>query len=197
MKFAFLVVVVFLAPFHNLFALQEVRDAISMLETYCSTSCWGDVSTIREWGIPESEYSHGPFASASAAISNNWCEILSDWDYYATNETARMLIQRAMCHSGTNAFIGIWCGLLDINAEDENKCPPETIFKFAFPSSPPLYQYQTFNYNVPIISNCLYRTSLLFTNDANYSSLFSNVISGLSKEIVEEEEALENEDWSQ
>ena len=197
MKVTFLRVVIILAPFHGLFASQDVRDAISMLETYCSTSIWGDASTIMEWGVPESEYSDGPFLSASEAISNNWCEMLSDWDFYATNETARMLLERVMCHSGTNAYIGIWCGLLDINAANENKCPPETIFKFAFPSSSPLYQYPILNYDVPIISNCLYRTSLLFTNDANYSCLFSNVISGLSKEIVEEENTLEYEDWSQ
>ena len=176
--------------------ILEVREAFATLEAYCVTSKCSKLSSVEEFGFSTHSLDSSPLLGAIAAVSNHWSDIIVDWDFYSTNRTARMLLENVICHSGTNAYLGIWSGLLGICATNNAKCPPAVIEQFAFPSASPLYQYAQLNYQIPAVSNCLYRTSLLLTNDVQDIQLFNRILSGQEKEEIEDERALENADWS-
>ena len=175
---------------------MEVRGALETLEAYCATSKYSRLSSVEEFGFSTHSLDSSPLTGAIAAVSNHWSDIIADWDFYLTNGTARMLLENVVCHAGTNAYLNIWSGLLEICTTNSDKCPPAVIERFAFPSAHPLYQYAQLNYQIPAVSNCLYRTSLLLTNDVQDIQLFNRILSGQEKEEIEDERALDNADWS-
>ena len=136
--------------------ISDVRMALANLESYCTTSKYSRLASVEEFGFSSHSFDSPPLVGAIAAVSNHWSEIISDWDFYATNKTARMLLGNVICYSGTNAYLGIWSGLLEICVTNNEKCPPSVIEQFAFHSVPPLYQYAQMNYQIPTVSNCLY-----------------------------------------
>lgn len=176
--------------------ILDVRETFATLEAYCATSKYSRISSVEEFGFSTHSLGSSPLIGAIAAVSNHWSDIIADWDYYSTNGTARMLLGNVICHSGTNAYLSIWSGLLEICATNNAKCPPAVIEQFAFPSAFPLYQYAQLNYQIPAVSNCLYRTSLLLTNDVQDIQLFNRILSGQEKEEIEDERTLDNADWS-
>ena len=178
--------------FHDIKA-QVVHEAIEDLRAYCVTSYYGDIDYVKNWGFSQQAYMAAPFTNAVATISNHWQEALADFDFFATNAERRLLFRHVVGFSGTNAFIGVWNGLIDLHALDERKFDKEYIRKVRVAAATPLEDYVFLNYQIPAISNCLLRSRALYSvTNSDMQAYFDEIFSGYRKELVEERNELDN-----
>ena len=175
---------------------QELRESISGLEAYCSTSQFSTIGSVEEWGFSSRDYNAMPFVAAVAAVSNHWQDAIADWGYYSTNGNARLLFRLLTGFAGTNALVGVLDGMLDIAETNQMKCPPTWFHKQIIPNSAPLERFVERNYSIPVVSNCMWRASLVYSNDLQLCGFLQKILSGFRKETLEDIDSVEQIDWS-
>ena len=63
-------------------SVQDVRNAFENIDTFCKTSRYSRLPGIEEYGISDQDLASKHVLDAVSAVSNNWQEVLADWDYY-------------------------------------------------------------------------------------------------------------------
>lgn len=164
---------------------QTLRSAIADLGAYCATSQHSKVEYIREWGFPQQALVETKFTRAVEMVSNNWFEIVADWNYYATNDESRLLLGKTISFAGTNAFVNTWSNLVDKYEEQGDPSILQFVDEIHAPASGPLAQYVYLNCDIPVISNCLVRSRALYpATNATMRAYYDEILSGFRRDEI-------------
>lgn len=139
--------------------------------------------SVQEWGLENGSWTRNPEQSgimlaAISAMSNHVEAAVSMIPEVVTNGIQRELFLHMAGYAGTNAFLCIWDGCLNICETNPVSCPPSIIEGFWNAPTTPLEHYSIFYHNLPICQSLLTRTRDLFPTNAPNYSFFGEVLSG-------------------
>ncbi len=116
--------------------------------------------------------------TAFASMSNNVDEAVSMLPIVLTNDVRRNAFLTMAGHSGTNVFLRVWDGLLDIAETNGVAVSPETVDDYCLGVATPLDCYVVFFHAVPEVHGLLERTRDLFPSNSQKRAWYDRTLSG-------------------
>lgn len=125
-----------------------------------------------------------PMWNAIGAMSNHVEEAIAMIPSVVTNDLQRDLFLHMAGHAGTNAFLRVWEGLLDIAETNPIVVLPELVDSFNSGATTPMEGYVVFHYDMPEIQSLLVRTRNLFSTNSAARVRYDETISGATREAA-------------
>lgn len=137
-------------------AYDQIRNVYLCVGEMVDEECL----TIRRGGGIDSELDRGVamtnFLSYCVFVSNNVDRVMSDWNAFETNETARFTTMSAIAHCGVNYYTN-FCNRVLITPVQANCQQMDTAYYLLNPYGTPLEHYLSMNYDTPGVSNIINR----------------------------------------
>ena len=112
------------------------------------------------------------------SMSNHLDEALSMLPIVLTNDVRRNAFLTMAGHAGTNVFLRVWDGLLDIAETNGVAVSPETVDDYCLAATTPLDCYIVFFHAVPEVHGLLERTRDLFPSNSQKRAWYDRTLSG-------------------
>lgn len=140
-------------------------------------------ANIREWGLENGSWTRNAeqgeiVFSVLSDMSNRVDEAVSMISEVVTNGVQKEILLHMAGHAGTNAFLRVWDGLLDIAETNIVAVSPETVDDYCLASTTPLDCYVVFFHDEPSVHTLLERTRDLFPSNSQKRGWYDRALSG-------------------
>ena len=119
--------------------------------------------------------------NAIDSMSNHVGDAVSILPDIVTNDLRRNIFLNMAGHAGTNAFLRVWEGLLDIAETNAITVSPQQIDDFNSAAASPLENFPVFFYDIPTVQSLLTRTRNLFPSQSEEWDWYNKTITGVTK----------------
>ena len=139
--------------------MADTRAAFTNALAHCGNGRV-DVIYIEEYGFKPKFVETEAFSNLVSCVSNDVASVTNDMSFYLGSRTNRVVFLHLAPYIGTNAFTGIWNGLLDTFETNQTAVTATDIGTLWLLE--PMSEYVMIHYDEPAISNCLVRTRDVF-----------------------------------
>ena len=119
--------------------------------------------------------------NAIDSMSNHVDDAVLILPYIVTNDLRRNIFLNMAGHAGTNAFLRVWDGVLDMAETNALAVSPQQIDDFNSAAASPLENYPVFFYDLPMVQSLLTRTRNLFPSQSEEWDWYNKTLTGVTK----------------